>query len=144
MHPCPKGRNKFLWDYTKTQVWGLVSFGNLAPLVDPALFNSSYKVCLWKCLCRSGHGVVGQPVRVCWLGKVTSFVYLSCSARIQGLSSFYPGTDFSKNVWGLRLGDFHPCLTRGWPWPTAYKPLWGCGDLQRVWSQKTCFFTKLS
>lgn len=96
MHPCHKARNKSLWGYTKTEVCGSVSFGNLTPFVDPALLNSSYKVCLWKCLCSSGRGVVGQPVRVCWLGRVTTFICLSCSTSIQGLSAFYPGADFQK------------------------------------------------
>lgn len=96
MHPCPEGRNKSLWDYTKTQAWGSVSFGNLAPLVDPAFLNSSCKVCLWKHLCRSGHGVIGEPVHVCWLGRVTSFVCFSCSIRVQGLSSFIQVLIFKK------------------------------------------------
>lgn len=61
-----------------------------------AFLNSSCKVCLWKHLCRSGHGVIGEPVHVCWLGRVTSFVCFSCSIRIQGLSSFIQVLIFKK------------------------------------------------
>lgn len=59
----------------------------------------------------------GQAIPVCRLGKVTTVV--------QSLSAFHPGADFSENMCKLGLGDFDPCLSRGWSQQTAHKPLWG-------------------
>lgn len=103
--------------FTPEPKFWVKSFRNLPILVDPALLNSSCRVCRWKGVCRSGPGAVGDQQ-----GKVSRLISIPCSARFWGFSSIC--SDGHLQETGCDSGRLHPRLACDWYRSPASQPLW--------------------